>query len=575
MLGPTRSCGELSPMTGSRAGQGGRWVGPVCAVGPLLFLAVFFAWPVLVILDTGLGAGGRLDFGPVGEVLGDQELRRVLWFTVAQAIASTVLTLVLALPGAWVLARFDFPGRTLVRAAITVPFVLPTVVVGTAFVGLLGARSPINGLLELVPGVSEGPLAFEQGIGAVLLAHVFFNYAVVVRTVGGLWSHIDPRLEEAARALGASPWQAFREVTLPLLRPAVAAAASIVFLFTFTSFGVVLILGGPRWSTIEVEIRRQTQFLFDLPVASALAVIQMVMVGATLVFWSRYQRRTAVRQQLRAAGSVARRPRPGRERWLVGANLIFLLLLLGAPLIVLIERSLVTVDGYGLGNWRALDETRRGSTLFVSPLDAVTNSLVAAVLATVMAVVLGLLAALAVTQWRGRGGATVDTLLMLPLGTSAVTVGFGFLVAFDEAPLDFRGSWLLVPIAQALIATPFVVRTLTPVLASVQVRLREAAAVLGAGPLRAWREVDFPIVARALLVAAGFGFAVSIGEFGATNFVARSDRPTVPVAIFRFLGQPGANNLGQAMALSTILMVLTTVAVLAIERLRDLEGSEF
>ncbi|MCP3855133.1 MAG: iron ABC transporter permease [Actinomycetia bacterium] len=562
-------------MGGHRAGQGGRWVGPACAVGPLLFLAVFFAWPVLAILDTGLGAGGRVDFGPVGEVLGDRELRRVLWFTVVQAIASTVLTLVLALPGAWVLARFDFPGRTLVRAAITVPFVLPTVVVGTAFVGLLGARSPINGLLELLPGVSEGPLAFEQGIGAVLLAHVFFNYAIVVRTVGGLWSHIDPRLEEAARALGASPWQAFREVTLPLLRPAIAAAASIVFLFTFTSFGVVLILGGPRWSTIEVEIRRQTQFLFDLPVASALAVIQMIMVGATLVFWSRYQRRTAVRQQLRAAGTVARRPRPGRERWLVGANLIFLLLLLGAPLIVLVERSLVTVDGYGLGNWRALDETRRGSTLFVSPLDAVTNSLVAAVLATVMAVVLGLLAALAVTQWRGRGAATVDALLMLPLGTSAVTVGFGFLVAFDDAPLDFRGSWLLVPIAQALIATPFVVRTLTPVLASMQIRLREAAAVLGAGPLRAWREVDFPIVARALLVAAGFGFAVSIGEFGATNFVARSDRPTVPVAIFRFLGQPGVNNLGQAMALSTILMVLTTVAVLAIERLRDLEGSEF
>ncbi|MCP5030009.1 MAG: iron ABC transporter permease [Actinomycetia bacterium] len=561
-------------MTGQGAGTG-RWVGPACAALPLAFLAVFFAWPVLAILDTGLRSGGRLELVALGEVLSDPDLRRVLWFTVAQAVASTVLTLVIALPGAWVLARFDFPGRMVVRAAITVPFVLPTVVVGTAFVGLLGRRSPVNGLLELLPGVDEGPLAFEQGLGAVLLAHVFFNYAVVVRTVGGLWSHLDPRLEEAARALGASPWRAFREVTLPLLRPAIAAAASIVFLFTFTSFGVVLILGGPRWSTIEVEIRRQAEFLFDLPVASALALVQMVMVGFTLILWSRYQHRSAVRQRLKAARDVARRPRPGRERWLVGLNLAFLLVLLGSPLVVLVERSLVTTDGYGLGNWRALNESRRGSTLFVSPLEAVTNSLVAAVLATMMAVTLGLLAALAITRWRGRGGTTIDVMLMLPLGTSAVTVGFGFLVAFDEPPLDFRGSWLLVPVAQALIATPFVVRTLTPVLASVQVRLREAAAVLGASKLRAWREVDLPIMVRALLVAAGFGFAVSIGEFGATNFVARSDRPTVPVAIFRFLGQPGAANIGQAMALSTILMVVTAGAVLAIERLRDLEGSEF
>lgn len=561
-------------MAGKETGRG-RWVGPACALLPLAFLTVFFVWPVLVILDTGFRPAGGIDLGALGEVLTDSGLRRVLWFTVAQAVASTVLTLVLALPGAWVLARFDFPGRTAVRAAITVPFVLPTVVVGTAFLGLLGSRSPLNGLLELLPGVDQGPLSYEQGFGAVLLAHVFFNYAVVVRTVGGLWSHLDPRLEEAARALGASPWQAFREVTLPLLRPAIAAAASIVFLFTFTSFGVVLILGGPRWSTIEVEIRRQAEFLFDLPVASALALVQMVMVGLTLVFWSRYQRRTAVSQRLRPAGTTARRPRPGRERWLVGINLVFLIGLLGAPLLVLVERSFVTADGYGLGNWRALDESRRGSTLFVSPLEAVTNSVVAALLATAIAVALGLLAALAVTRWRGRGGTTIDSLLMLPLGTSAVTVGFGFLVAFDEAPIDFRGSWLLVPIAQALIATPFVVRTLTPVLASVQDRLREAAAVLGANPFRVWREVDFPIVARALLVAAGFGFAVSIGEFGATNFVARSDRPTVPVAIFRFLGQPGAANLGQAMALSTILMVVTAGAVLVIERLRDLDGSEF
>jgi thiamine transport system permease protein len=126
----------------------------------------------------------------------------------------------------------------------------------------------------------------------------------------------------------------------------------------------------------------------------------------------------------------------------------------------------------------------------------------------------------------------------------------------------------LVPIAQALIATPFVVRTLLPVLRSIDQRLREAAATLGATPRRVWQEVDLPIVGRALLVAAGFSFAIAVGEFGATVFVARAQFPTMPVAIFRLLGRPGVTNFGQAMAMSTILMVVTASAILLIDRLR-------
>jgi thiamine transport system permease protein len=156
---------------------------------------------------------------------------------------------------------------------------------------------------------------------------------------------------------------------------------------------------------------------------------------------------------------------------------------------------------------------------------------------------------------------------MVPLGTSAVTVGFGFLIALDR-PVDLRGSVLLVPLAQALIATPFVVRTLLPVLRSIDQRLRDAAAVLGAPPRRVWREVDLPIVGRALLVAAGFSFAIAVGEFGATVFVARANTPTLPVAIFRLLGRPGVANFGQAMAMSTLLAAITAAALLAIDRLR-------
>jgi thiamine transport system permease protein len=523
---------------------------------PAAFLAVFFVWPVANIVGEGLRADGGWDLRGVGEVVGDPALRGVAWFTLWQATASTVLTVTLALPAAHVLSRFDFRGRRAVRALVTVPFVLPTVVVGAAFLALLGPDGPLG-------------LDLDDTIWAILLAHAFFNHSVVVRTVGALWERLDGRTEEAARVLGASRWRAVREVTLPALRPAIAASAAIVFLFTFTSFGVIRILGGTAHATLEVEIYRQTADLLDLPVASVLALVQLVAVGTLLVAQDRIERRR-VRAAVALVPPARRRPATTAERAWVAGNLVVLAVLLLAPLVVLVERSLRSGDGYGLGSWRALAERSTGTGLFVPPLEAVANSLWFALVATVLAVGLGGLAAMALARHAGNVARGIDAALLLPLGTSAVTVGFGFLVALD-APVDLRSSPWLVPIAQAVVALPFVVRTMTPVLRSIDDRLREAAAVLGASPARAWMEVDLPLVRRAVLVAAGFAFAVSLGEFGATTVIARVDRPTVPVAIDRLLGRPGALNVGQAFALSVVLMVITAVAVLVVDHARRAE----
>jgi len=523
------------------------------AVVPLAFLAVFFFYPVAAIVGRGLSPDGHVDLDPLGKVVTDAALRHVVWFTLWQATASTVLTLLVAMPGAYVLARYEFPGRPMVRALVTVPFVLPTVVVGSAFVGLLGPGGPLAGL------------GLDQTVWAILVAHVFFNYAVVVRTVGGLWSHLDPRAEEAARMLGAGRARAFREITLPALRPAIAAAAAIVFLFTFTSFGVILILGGSRFSTLETEIYRQTAQLLNLPLAAALTIVQLVAIVVLLLVTGWIEGRRSVALRLRSARETVRRPRTTGARVLLGANLALMFLLLGVPLLVLVERSLHPPGGYGLEFYRALGEVHAGSTLFVPPVDAITNSLRFAATATVLAVVVGGCGAFALAASRRRG---LDTLLSLPLGVSAVTVGFGFLIALDRSPFDFRGSSWLIPIAQALVAVTFVVRIVTPVLRAIDPRLREAAATLGASPARVWREVDLPIAARALLVAAGFAFAISLGEFGATVFIVRPDTPTLPVLVFRLLGQPGPLNFGAAMAASVILMGLTVLAIFGIERFR-------
>ncbi|MFE0534660.1 ABC transporter permease [Streptomyces nigra] len=530
---------------------------------PVAFFAVFFAYPVAAIVARGLHVDGVWRFGRLWDVLGQSDIRHVLWFTTWQALASTALTLLIALPGAYVFARFDFPGKQVLRAVVTVPFVLPTVVVGTAFLALVGR----GGLLDELWGAR-----LDTTVWAILLAHVFFNYAVVVRTVGGLWAQLDPRQEEAARMLGASRWTAWRTVTLPALGPAVAAAALMVFLFTFTSFGVVQILGGPAFSTLEVEIYRQTSEIFDLSTAAVLTIVQFVAVGAILAVHAWTVRRRESTLRLVDAALTARRPRGAGQWALLAGVLAVIVVLLLLPLAVLVQRSL---DAPDLGYYRALTEAD-GGVFLVAPIEAIGNSLEYAVVATLIAVLVGGLAAAALTRRdAGRFVRGFDALLMLPLGVSAVTVGFGFLISLDEPPLDLRSSWILVPLAQALVGVPFVVRTMLPVLRAVDDRLREAAAVLGASPWRVWREIDLPMVRRALLIAAGFAFAVSLGEFGATVFIARPDNPTLPVAVARLLGRAGDLNYGQAMALSTVLMVVCAVALLVLERLRTDRTGEF
>jgi len=510
------------------------------AILPALFLALFFVYPLLTILERGLWEDGLpLDLLVSRSTLG------IVWFTVWQAAASTALTLLLGLPLAWVIARFAFRGRALVRSLVLVPFVLPTTVVAAAFLAFL-------------------PAGAERGVGPILAAHVFFNVAVVVRVVGSWWGRIEPTVWEAAATLGAGPVQRFTAVTLPLLRPAVASAASLVFLFSFTSFGVILILGSPSRPTLETEIYSQAARLFDLQAAAALSLLQLTAIALVLAVAGRLERHAGSVVAVAPEREILRRP-CGAERVVVPAVLLLSGLALALPPLALVERSLSTPEGYGLGFYRLLDQET--VALLVVPWHAILNSLLFASAATVLALLVGGLVAAAIAR---TGALWLDTLVMLPLGVSAVMLGFGFVLAFDDPPLHLRGSPWLVPVAQALVAAPFVVRVVATALRSIAESLREAAAVLGASPVRVWREVDAPLVLRALGVAAGFAFAISLGEFGATVFIARSDWPTVPVAIFRFLGRPGAVNAGLAAALGVVLMALTVATVLVADRVTSI-----
>ncbi|WP_437440871.1 ABC transporter permease [Serinicoccus kebangsaanensis] len=531
----------------------------LAALIPVAFLAVFFVLPVGGMLARGLWPEGRLDLSGVPEVLGRARTLRVLGFTLVSSLAGTVVTLLLGLPVAFALYRLRFPGRGLLRAVVVMPFVLPTVVVGVMFRSLLASGGPLGGL------------GLDGTWVPILLAFVFFNLAVVVRTVGGLWEGMDRRAEESAATLGASPWQVWRTVTLPALAPGIISAATLVFLFCSTAFGVVLTLGGLRYGTIETEIYLLTVQFLDLQGAAVLSVLQLVAVVAMLAVASRTRSRRE--QVLRRVGdrAAARRPRRDDIPALAVTGLVVAFVL--APVGALVARSLRVGQGWGLAHYRALTDPEATSALRVSVTEAMANSLRTAVDATVLAMVLGLVVAVLVSRrprsvgW-SRLVSTLDGAFMLPLGISAVTVGFGFLITLDRPPLDLRTSPILVPIAQAMVALPLVVRTLAPVLRSVDPRQREAAAALGAGPWRAAWTAEAPVLARPLLAATGFAFAVSLGEFGATSFLARPDRPTVPVVIYQLISRPGAEHLGMALAASVLLALVTVVVMGVVERLR-------
>jgi thiamine transport system permease protein len=541
-------------------------------VGVLLFLGLFFFYPLGRIFALSL------DFSALTSSSYQLTLRSLL-FTLYQALLSTLLTLLLGLPAAFLFARFNFRGKNLLRTLTALPFMLPTVVVAAGFNAWLGPRGWINLAIQSLLGLDSPPVVFVGTLGAILAAHVFYNATIIIRMVGNTLSRLDPRLSQTARSLGASPRRIFWNVTLPVLRPSMLAALLLVFLFDFTSFGVILLLGGPQFATLEVEIYYQTLTFFNLPLAAWLSLIQLLCTLAFAILYSRLVTRSSVPLNPRLNPAVF--PHQWRQRLFVAGSSFLLFIFFVFPLISLPLRSLTRLEAdrgdrtqvrYGLTveYYTELFVNRRGSIFYVPPVAALGNSLAYASLTVILSLAIGFPAAVALAR-PGRLERFLDPFLLLPLGASAVTLGLGFIVAFGRLLIS---PWL-VPLAHSIIALPFVIRILQPALASIPDRLRQAAVTLGAPPPRVRYEVDWPIVRRAVLSAAVFAFTVSLGEFGATALVYRPEYPTLPVAIYRFLSQPGGLNYGQAMAMATILMLVAGAGILAIEKLRLPGAGEF
>lgn len=520
-----------------RGGPQGR--GGLLAIIPVAFLAVFLIYPLGKLLSLGFS------LETLHAALVNPYYRgRALW-TLAQAIGSTALTVALGVPAAVIFARYDFRGKRALLAALTLPFVVPTIVAAIGFLALFGPRGLTGIDLSRTPWL-------------IVMANVFYNYALVVRLVSSYLSGLGPRLEEAARVMGSSALRSFWRVSLPVAAPAILASSALVFLYTFASFGVPLVLGGGRYNTLEVEVYELVANQLKLSEAGALTLVQLVITLAAAALYTTWQSRSSVVFETDASRGKAR----GRSRFWLALNILLALTITLAPLGAMLVRSFSGPDGLSFANYARAFSSSDSVFVTSAPL-AIWNSLRFAFLTLLIAVPIGLSYALGVWRTRSR---VLDALSLLPLTVSAALLGVAYLIALP----GLRASLVMLLAAYSLVAYPFVTRASLTALRAMPPSALEAARVLGSSPVRAFVRVTLPSIAPAITTGAALAFASVVGEFGATLVLSRPEWTTLSGTIYGRLGRPGG--LGEATALAAILLVLTILGFLGLDRARGRLG---
>ena len=535
-----------------------RGAGALLGLLPLAFLALAFFLPLWQVLSQGLRLEGEWTLARVRGLLADPYVQHLILFTLKQALLSAGLSLALGFPLGWLLARYRFPGKELVRAFTLVPFVLPPITVALGFILFFGHAGYLNRGLMALFGLPSPPLRVLYSLWGIVLAHAFYNAPVFARFVSAAWEGLDPEPLEAARTLGARPLYAFLTVTLPRLLPAILSAFALVFVFCFLSFAIPLSLGGARYATLEVGIYYFARRDVNVPQAAALALVEMAIALALSYLYIRGGGRfISPGPTGHSQGQVPLFSRPRQLGWLLYLALAALVFL--GPLASVVASSFLrpwqgtspTLAWYGF-----LGSGEQDPLLGTSPLGSVLLSLRVGAAATLLALVLGLAVSwtLSRTRW-----ALLETVLMAPLAVSSVVLGLALLIAFRRPPLAaLGGGELAIILAHGLIIYPLVVRMIRPLWQGLDPALVEAARTLGANRLAAFLTVELPLLSRGLVVAASFSFALSLGEMTAVAMLARPGLVTMPLSIYHLIS---ARKFGAASALATVLILLTGATV--------------
>ena len=519
---------------------------------PLVFIAVLFYWPLSKIIGLGLSANWL-------EIYLESATLKAIWFTIWQAVVSTLIAVVIGIPGAYILYRKKFFGHRFIRALITVPLVLPTIVVAIVF-------SSFRAEHQIYEQVGLG-FFYENSAYWIIAAHVFVNYSLIVRTLGGVWATMDNETEEAAADAGAGRLRTLLQITLPQLKPAIVSSAALTFLFCSSSYGIILILGGGMVTSIETEIAVASLQFLDLNKAAALALLQ---TAITVLAFSISESLAKHPIGIEQVDESADKPAVDKRDWPAAAITgLVVIALVSIPLLVVLVKAF-SVDGVlSLENF--LNLTGRGErdllniSVWQATLNTLRNVLISATVAVVLGALISYLLSRSLLSRRARfSNRFFDLLFLIPIGISSVVLGFGYLVTFGDGPLPLRSSWLVLPIVQSIMALPLVVRIIYPALISIGSEHREAAALAGANSRQTWWSIEVGIIRNVIFTAIGFALIAGIGEFGAASLLAYGDQATLPTVLYALISRPGGQNFGMAMAVCAILIVLTFVLVFSV-----------
>jgi thiamine transport system permease protein len=557
-----------------RKGKTGRTGDALTVFFPLLFLGVFFYFPLLSILREGLtDEQGRPTLTLLLEVLTRPYYLRIIGFTVYQAALSTLASILLGLPGAYLLANYAFRGKSVIKAVTTVPFVLPSIIVVLGFVIFFGNSGTLNRVLMGVFDLEEPPLRVLYSLRAIILAHTFYNFPLCIRLVSAVWSRVNPNLERAARSLGARGLRLFLNTSLPQILPGIFTAAALIFIFCFTSFAIILVLGGgPQYTTIEVEIYRLAKVSLDLKAASALAIWESILSVLFMYLYIRLQRGVsfAEKVQLRYERPPLKAVLASPSGPLVVLYLIVTFVIIVAPMLAVVHYSFLKRSGwagdlsYSLSWYRTIFSNLTEGGLAVSYLRAIRNSLFFGFMAVLLSLPLGTIIAYIMVRRERVLGGLFESFTMLPLGISTIILGLGYLRAYQIFPRDVSAGWYAIAFAHTVIAYPFVLRSATAVFRKINPRLIQAALSLGANRWRTFWRLELPLIKSGIIAGATFAFAISIGEINATLMLYTPGLTTMPIAIYRLIA---SYNYFAACALGAILMGICFLVFLIIDKM--------
>jgi thiamine transport system permease protein len=507
---------------------------------PLVFVAVLFYWPISEVFVLGLSGNW------LGMLL-EPKIFGLIWFTLWQALLSTLVTVLVAIPGAYLLYRRSFVGQQLIQALITVPFVLPSIVVAVGFTVFRNVHRFYQGL---------GLTFLADPVYWIIAAHIFVNYSIAVKTIGGVWATLDSEVESAAELDGAGRFRTLVSISLPQLGRAIYSAAALIFLFSATSFGIVLVLGGGQVQTIETAIFFAATQRLDFELAALLVLVQTIITAMAFLVGTKLSKGSFGLEQVFEGARKAKVDRRDLSAIVVSAAIW--VGLLAMPLILVLVEAFNHKGAFGFENFFNLGTRGARDLLNITFIEAAGNSIRNMAIAALIAFVPGTLISWLLTRTRYQ---SLDLIFLLPLGVSSVVLGFGFLISFDAEWFPLRSSWLIVPLAQALIALPMVIRLVYPALVSIGKEPIEQAQLDGATSWQTWKFIESKMIRSVLLTALGFAGIVSLGEFGASNFLASGSQATVPTLLYRLIARPGEQNYGMSMAVSAILIVLSALVV--------------